>query len=101
MNTIVAKFKIQPGKEAEAEEAMKKQVSAVESGEAGVITYIFHRSAKDPLEVTVFEVYRDDEAVAAHRSAPHQAAFGALFGTVFDTSTVEIRRLERVAGFSR
>src|SRR3990172_284625 len=95
VQTIHAQFKIVPGKEAEAEEAIKKMAAAVEAGEAGALTYIFHRSRKDPLQISVCEVY------AAHGASEHMAAFRAHFGPLFDPATVKIDRLERVAGFSR
>ena len=101
MQTIHAQFKIVPGKEAEAEEAIKKMAAAVEAGEAGALTYIFHRGRKDPLEISVWEVYADDEAFAAHGASEHMAAFRAHFGPLFDPATVQIDRVERVAGFSR
>ena len=101
MNTILARFKIIEGKEAEAEEAIKQMASSVEGKEKGALTYIFHRNPKDPAEITVFEVYADDDASAAHRASEHMAAFGSKFGTVFDPATVKIERLERVAGFAR
>jgi quinol monooxygenase YgiN len=101
MQTIVARFKIHPGKEAEAEEAMKKQAAAVEAGEAGALAYIFNRNRKDPTEITVFEVYADDDAFQAHTGTEHMGAFRGLFGTVFDPASVKIERVERVAGFMR
>jgi len=101
MNTVVARIKILPGKEAEAEAAMQKQAASVEANEAGAHAYIFHRNLKDPADVVVFEIYADDEASAAHRAQPHMAEFAALFGTVFDPAAVKIERFERIAGFSR
>ena len=101
MNTVIAGFRIIEGKEAEAEEAMQKQAAAVEANEPGVLAYIFNRNSKDPALVTVFEVYKDDDAVAAHRATEHMAAFGKLFGSVFDPASVKIERQERIAGFSR
>lgn len=101
MNTILARFKVVAGKEAEAEEAMKKQAASVESAEPGALTYIFHRNRKDPSEITVFEIYADDDASIAHRDAEHMGAFRAYFGSVFDADSVKIDRLERIAGFSR
>jgi quinol monooxygenase YgiN len=101
LNTIIASFRIIEGKESEAEEAMKKQADAVQSNEPGALAYIFNRNAKDPAQVTVFEVYADDDAVAAHRATEHMAAFGKLFGTIFDPGSVKIERQERIAGFSR
>jgi quinol monooxygenase YgiN len=101
VNTIIASFRIIEGKETEAEDAMKNHAATVEANEPGVLTYVFLRAARDPGLVTVFEVYADDDAVAAHRSADHQKAFGALFGSIFDAGSVQIHRQERVSGFSR
>jgi len=101
MNTVLARFKIVAGKEAEAEEAMKKQASSVESGEPGALVYIFHRNRKDPSEVTVYEIYADDDATTAHRGTEHMATFASYFGSLFDPASVKIERLERIAGFSR
>jgi len=101
MNTVIARFSIIAGKEAEAEEAMRKQAASVESAEPGALTYIFHRNRKDPTDITAFEIYKDDEAFAAHGGTEHMGAFRGYFGSVFDPATVKIERLERIAGFSR
>ena len=101
MNTILARFKVTAGKEAEAEEAIKKQAASVESAEPGTLTYIFHRNRKDPTEITVFEIYADDDASTAHRGTEHMAKFASHFGSIFDAQSVKIDRLERIAGFSR
>ncbi len=101
MTTILARFKVQPGKEAEAEKAIGEMVAAVEANEPGALTYIMHRSQKDPGEITVFEVYADAEAFDAHGRSPHMATLRAAFGSVFDPATVKIERLERFAGFVR
>src|SRR5438093_10457111 len=98
MNTILARFNIIAGKEAEAEEAMQKQAASVESTEPGALTYIFHRNRKDPSEITVYEIYADDDATAAHRGTEHMATFSSYFGSLFDPATVKIDRLERIAG---
>jgi quinol monooxygenase YgiN len=101
MLSIVARFKIIPGKEAEAEEAMKKMAGSVESNEPGALAYIFHRNLKDAAEVTVFEIYKDDGASAAHRDSEHMGTFRTYFGSLFDPATVKIDRMERIAGFNR
>jgi quinol monooxygenase YgiN len=101
MQTIIARFKIVPGNEVQAEEAMKKMAAAVESNEAGALTYIFHRNLKDPAEITVFEIYKDDAAAATHAGSEHMGAFRVHFGALFDPTTVKIERMERVAGFNR
>ena len=101
MQTILAQFKINPGKEAEAEEAMKKMAASVEASETGAVIYIFHRDRRDATQITVFEVYADDDAFAAHTATEHTGQFRSHFGTLFDPATVKIDRLERIAGFSR
>lgn len=101
MQTIIARFKIIPGKEAEAEEAMKKMAASVEANEPGAMAYIFHRNQKDPSEVAVFEVYQDDAAAAAHVASEHMGTFRTYFGSLFDPASVKIDRFDRVAGFNR
>ncbi|HEU4759285.1 MAG TPA: putative quinol monooxygenase [Dehalococcoidia bacterium] len=101
MITILARFRVQPGKEAEAEQALRAMAAAVESNEPGALTYIFHRSQQDPAEITVFEVYTDAEAFATHGQSPHMGQLRAAFGGVFDPASVKIERLERLAGFVR
>ncbi len=101
MTTILAQFKVQPGKEAEGEKALREMAAAVEANEPGALTYIFHRSQKDPSEITVFEVYSDAEAFDAHGQSQHMGQFRAAFASVFDPGSVKIERLERIAGFVR
>ncbi len=101
MTTILAQFKIQPGKEAEAEKALNEMAAAVEANEPGALLYVFNRSQKEPSEITVFEVYADAEAFDAHGQSPHMGQFRSAYASVFDPATVKIERLERVAGFVR
>jgi quinol monooxygenase YgiN len=101
MTTILAQFKVQPGKEDEAEKALNEMAAAVEANEPGALVYIFHRSQKDPGEITVFEVYSDGEAFDAHGQSPHMAQFRSNFASLFDPASVKIERLERIAGFVR
>jgi quinol monooxygenase YgiN len=101
MRTILARFKIMPGKEAEAEAAMKSQAAPVEAEEPGALTYVFMRSRKEPSEITVFEIYKDDEAFEAHRTTAHMGIFRGYFGSIFDPPSVKIERLEQIAGVRR
>ncbi|MBI1885103.1 MAG: antibiotic biosynthesis monooxygenase [Chloroflexi bacterium] len=101
MVTILARFKVQPGKEAEAEQALREMAGAVEANEPGALAYVFHRSRSDPAEVTVFEVYADDGAFSTHGTSAHMTKLRSAFGSVFDPGSVKIERLERFAGFIR
>ena len=101
MTTILAQFNIQPGKEAEAEKALNEMAAAVEANEPGALLYVFNRSQKEPSEITVFEVYADDEAFNAHSQTPHMATLRSGFGPLFDPASVKIVRMDRIAGFMR
>ena len=97
MVTILAQFRINEGKEAEAEAAIKEMVSAVDKNEPGALLYAMSRSKEDPLEITVFEMYKDGEAHAAHSDSEHMGAFRPHFRDVFDGSAVKIVQLDQIA----
>ena len=101
MITIIARLKILPGKQSEAEQALADMVSAVEAKEPDALAYIMHRNQREPTDVTVFEVYADGEAFSAHGQTAHMAALQAKLAQVADLSAVKIERLERFAGFTR
>lgn len=101
MLTATAQFTILPGKEAEAEAAIKKVVAEVDKNEPGALAYVWHRNIKDPMQILVFEIWRDSEAITAHRTMAHMAEFQSNFGTVFDPASVKITRYERIAAVNR
>lgn len=101
MITILARFKVQSGKETEAEQAVHDMAAAVEASEPGALAYLSHRSAREPAEITVFEVYADEAAFATHGQTAHMTKLRTAFGSVFDPASVKIERLERMAGFVR
>lgn len=101
MHTVTAQFTILPGKEAEAEAAIKKVVSEVDKNEPGAVAYHWHRHKKDPTQILVFEIWADDAAVDAHRGTPYLSEFQSLFGTVFDPNSVKLTRWDRIAALDR
>ncbi len=101
MVPIVARFKVQAGKEDEALERLREMVGSVQAQEPGALAYICHRSQDDPSEIVFFEVYADDAALQAHGRTPHMGEFRAGFAQLFDASQVKIDLLERVDGFVR
>jgi len=101
MVTILAQFRINEGKEAEAEAAIKEMINAVEKNEPGALIYAMNRGKEDPLEVTVFEVYKDSEAHKAHSGSEHMGAFSQNFRDVFDRNSVKIIPLEQIAAVQR
>lgn len=101
MVTIYAFFRINEGKEDEAEQAIKEMVAAVEANEPGCVFYAMNRSQQDPLDVHVFEVYKDQAAAAAHAASEHMGAFRQHFRDVFDGGSVKIVQLDRIAAVER
>lgn len=101
MHTVSWQFTILPGKEAEAEAAIKKVAAEVDKNEPGALTYHWYRSLKDPMQVIVFEVWKDDEAIETHRGMPYMTEFQSVFPTVFDQSSVKRNRYERIAAINR
>ncbi len=101
MITIIARFKMQAGKEEEALESATKMGESVKAEEPGVLAYLVHRSQNEPSEIVFVEVYTDDAAFQAHAQTPHMGELRARFAELFDPSKVQIERLERVGGFAR
>lgn len=98
--TQTVTFKIKPGKEEEAVAALQKLTKAVEENEPGVLAYAAHRAEKDPSKVVFFEVYANEDAVAAHRTQPHMQEMFPKFQELFEGG-MQIERLDRVAGYTR
>jgi len=101
MITIIARFKMQAGKEEEALQSTRKMAEAVQANEPGALAYFAHRSQEDPLEIMFFEVYAGDDAFQAHAQTPHMAEMRSAFPQLFDVSQVKVERWERVGGFAR
>ena len=94
-------MKIQDGKEQEAVAQLERMIVAVAEKEPGAIAYAFHRSQDDQSQVVLYESYVDNEAFQAHMKTPHMAELRSSVSELFDTSEIEVTRLDRVAGFTR
>jgi quinol monooxygenase YgiN len=73
--TVVAKIRAGKGKGDALAALLAEQVAAVREAEPGCLAYRPHRSTADPDLFLFYEQYRDDDAFATHRKAPHLAAF--------------------------
>ncbi|MGB8768928.1 MAG: putative quinol monooxygenase [Candidatus Korobacteraceae bacterium] len=68
-----------PGHEDEVARIFGKLQTASRQ-EPGCLMYIVHRHRTDPVRFFIYEQYRDDTALEAHRKSPHfqEYAIGAL-----------------------
>ena len=58
-----------------------RELTAASRAEPGCVSYIAHRVESDPDTIVIYEQYRDQAALEAHRAAPHFAmyAIGGLY----------------------
>jgi autoinducer 2-degrading protein len=75
--TIIAKLRAASGKGDALEALLTEQAAVVRAQEPGCLVYRPHRSTRDPEVFVFYEMYADQAAVEAHRTAPHLAAFRA------------------------
>jgi|GEM_PF-157146 len=100
MIAVVAKLKVLDGRGDAFEAAAREMVATVGRKEAGrTLVYTLHRAVDDPLTFVFYEQYADDEALAAHRTSAHMAAFGGKIRALLDGRS-EIQRFEPVVGLT-
>ncbi len=80
MKIIIAKVKVQEGRESEFETVALDLAKQVEANEPGNRLYNLCKS--DVGEYFFVEMYDGDEAIAAHRSAAHLREAGSKFAAV-------------------
>ena len=76
---------IRAGAEAQAI-ACFENLAPASRAEPGCVGYNVHRSRDNPRRFLVYELYRDEAALEAHRQSPHFARYatGELYGLVED-----------------
>lgn len=78
---VVARLKIQDGKQDEFENIFAELEAAVRQNEPGNNFYACHRT-DDPTVYVVLEQYQDQAALDAHRNSDHFKTIGAKLGGV-------------------
>ena len=101
MVSLVFTMKLKEGKEDEGLAAIEKMAAGVEANEPGVLAYVFHRAVDDPMKVVLYESYANDEAFQSHMQTDHMTEFRGATADLFDTSAIEVTRLDRIAGVLR
>ena len=79
MVTVVAKLKVQSGKEQTFRQEAEKMIGYVKANEPGTQVYVLHQAAADPTEFMFYELYADQAALDAHGKSDAMKQF---FGTV-------------------
>ena len=75
MVSFVVRFRFAPEDRAEMAEAVR--ILAAESRrEPGCVSYSPHQSEEDPNTIVIYEQYRDEQSLAAHRESPHFKKYG-------------------------
>lgn len=80
MLCVVATLKVQDGKGEAFEDVFRRLMAKVRENEPGNLCYQLGRSRGEANTYKVLEIYKDDEAVAAHRGAEHFRQLGREMG---------------------
>ena len=76
MVILAGTIRIGAGQRAAALAPMRTMIEATRA-ESGCLAYSFALDALDDHLVRIFEVFRDDAALAEHRASPHMSAWRA------------------------
>jgi quinol monooxygenase YgiN len=75
--TVIATLRAAKGKADALRALLAEQAAAVRAAEPDCAMYRVHQAADDPELFVFYEIYADQAAFDAHRTAPHVAAFRA------------------------
>lgn len=82
MLIVIARVKVQAGKEDEFAAAGRKMIAHVKAHEPGTVTYTLNQSTADKTDFVFYEAYRDQEAFVAHAGSEMMKEFGRSLGGV-------------------
>ncbi len=104
MLVLAVTWMANPGKEQEVAEIFRKLEESSRQ-EPGCLMYIVHRHRTDPRRFFIYEQYRDEAALEAHRQSPHFQQYavaalkdigerlqGELYSPLFQDSRLDRRR---------
>ncbi len=72
-----------------------RELTAATRQEPGCVSYIPHTVESEPDTVLIYEQYRDEAALEAHRTSPHfgRWAIGGLYQRMLDRSMEDLTAL--------
>ena len=88
-------LKVKPGSETQIA-AMFRPLTEASRQETGCLMYVAHQHRDNPTRFLVYEQYKDDAALDAHRNSPHfqQYAAEGLYKYVVERQAELFRPLE-------
>lgn len=94
MVSFIVRMKFASEDRAEIAEALRT-LTAASRLEPGCVSYIPHQLTEDPDTVLIYEQYKDDAALAAHRESEHfkTYAVGVLYQKMRDRSLENLTAL--------
>ena len=96
MIAVIAILRSKPDKSEEFERVFTHLAAQVRANESGNVTYQLSRSRTEPNTYKVLEIYRDEEALEAHRASDHFLAAGSGLGPLLD-GRPEIELLDAIS----
>lgn len=81
---VIATLSIKSHKIAEFEAVFAELAAQVRANESGNVIYQLCRSRSEATAYKVLEIYRDDEALEAHRASDHFRAAGPALGELLE-----------------
>jgi quinol monooxygenase YgiN len=94
---VVATLKIQADKAQEFEGAFRDFIATVKASEPGCLSYELTRSRTEPETYRTLELYRDEDSVTAHETAPYTRAAGARIMACLVPGGASIEHLDVVS----
>ncbi|MGH7023044.1 MAG: putative quinol monooxygenase [Caulobacteraceae bacterium] len=92
---LVATIKVQDGKGPDFEAVFLRLAAAVRANEPGNVLYQLTKSRAEANTYKVLELYKDEDAAAAHRGADHFREIGREMGP-FMAGRPEVEMLDTV-----
>ncbi len=94
MIMAIATLRVLPEKTAEYEEAVRELLPKVRESEPGVVFYDVGKSQEEPNVYRVVEVYRGDDALAAHQHSKFvEAARPTMFACLDGQIEIRMHRM--------
>ncbi len=90
---LIARYYVVPGNSALVEETLRKMAEAVHANEPACTVYNANVDPENENLYCLYEVYTNEEAVAAHRETPHFKEF--IEGTIVPVLEKRERELYR------